>query len=59
MALFWKASSFGFIQLQEVELREAELLVFADEQVLPNAMTVSDLTDKLGLWIGYLKTIKL
>uniref|UniRef100_A0A8C7LUR6 ADP-ribosylation factor 5 n=1 Tax=Oncorhynchus mykiss TaxID=8022 RepID=A0A8C7LUR6_ONCMY len=35
--------------LQEDELREAVLLVFANKQDLPNAMAVSDLTDKLGL----------
>ena len=37
------------VQLQEDELREAVLLVFANKQDLPNAMAVSDLTDKLGL----------
>ena len=36
-------------QLQEDELREATLLVFANKQDLPNAMTASELTDKLGL----------
>ncbi|MBN3317397.1 ARF5 factor, partial [Atractosteus spatula] len=35
--------------LQEDELRDAVLLVFANKQDLPNAMIVSDLTDKLGL----------
>jgi len=35
--------------LQEDELREATLLVFANKQDLPNAMTASELTDKLGL----------
>ncbi|KAJ8249803.1 hypothetical protein COCON_G00230190 [Conger conger] len=35
--------------LQEDELREAILLVFANKQDLPNAMTVEELTDKLGL----------
>nr|BAN20471.1 ADP-ribosylation factor, arf [Riptortus pedestris] len=35
--------------LQEDELREAVLLVFANKQDLPNAMSPSDLTDKLGL----------
>ncbi|XP_062373579.1 ADP-ribosylation factor 4-like isoform X2 [Sardina pilchardus] len=35
--------------LQEDELRDAVLLVFANKQDLPNAMAVSDLTDKLGL----------
>ena len=37
------------LQLQEDELREATLLVFANKQDLPNAMTASELTDKLGL----------
>ena len=36
-------------QLQEDELREAHLLVFANKQDLPNAMSASELTDKLGL----------
>lgn len=35
--------------LQEDDLRDAVLLVFANKQDLPNAMNVSDLTDKLGL----------
>ncbi|XP_068943245.1 ADP-ribosylation factor 5 isoform X1 [Petaurus breviceps papuanus] len=35
--------------LQEDELREAVLLVFANKQDMPNAMPVSELTDKLGL----------
>ncbi|XP_071389364.1 ADP-ribosylation factor 4 isoform X2 [Centroberyx affinis] len=35
--------------LQEDELREAVLLVFANKQDLPNAMPVSELSDKLGL----------
>ncbi|CAN0102264.1 ADP-ribosylation factor 4 [Petromyzon marinus] len=35
--------------LQEDELRSAVLLVFANKQDLPNAMTISDLTEKLGL----------
>jgi len=39
----------SFLQLQEDELREATLLVFANKQDLPNAMTASELTDKLGL----------
>ena len=30
-------------------MREATLLVFANKQDLPNAMTASELTDKLGL----------
>jgi len=35
--------------LQEDELRDALLLVFANKQDLPNAMTASELTEKLGL----------
>ncbi|EOX91542.1 ADP-ribosylation factor A1F isoform 1 [Theobroma cacao] len=35
--------------LSEDELRDATLLVFANKQDLPNAMTVSEITDKLGL----------
>lgn len=35
--------------LQEDELRDAVLLVFANKQDLPNALTVSELTDRLGL----------
>ncbi|NXQ90742.1 ARF5 factor, partial [Nyctibius grandis] len=34
--------------LQEDELRDAVLLVFANKQDMPNAMAVSELTDKLG-----------
>ena len=35
--------------MQEDELRDAVLLVFANKQDMPNAMPVSELTDKLGL----------
>ncbi|XP_067854867.1 ADP-ribosylation factor 4 [Heptranchias perlo] len=35
--------------LQEDELRDAVLLVFANKQDLPNALTISEMTDKLGL----------
>ncbi|KRZ04492.1 ADP-ribosylation factor 4, partial [Trichinella zimbabwensis] len=35
--------------LQEDELRDAVLLVFANKQDLPNAMNPAELTDKLGL----------
>ncbi|KAI9089333.1 hypothetical protein QN277_027910 [Acacia crassicarpa] len=35
--------------LSEDELRGATLLVFANKQDLPNAMSVSEITDKLGL----------
>merc|ERR1712141_297711 len=35
--------------LAEDELREAVLLIFANKQDLPNAMTASELTDQLGL----------
>lgn len=34
---------------QEDELRDAVLLVFANKQDLPNAMTSAELTEKLGL----------
>ena len=37
------------LQLQEDELRDAIVLVFANKQDLPNAMTASELTDQLGL----------
>jgi len=36
-------------QLQEDELRDAVLLVFANKQDLPNAMSAAEITDKLGL----------
>lgn len=35
--------------LNEDELRDALLLVFANKQDLPNAMSVPEITDKLGL----------
>ncbi|CAL8263086.1 unnamed protein product [Merluccius merluccius] len=35
--------------LTEDELKDAVLLVFSNKQDLPNAMSVSELTDKLGL----------
>lgn len=35
--------------LNEDELRDAVLLVFANKQDLPNAMNPSEITDKLGL----------
>ena len=35
--------------LAEDELRDAVVLVFANKQDLPNAMTASELTDQLGL----------
>ncbi|KAJ6850398.1 ADP-ribosylation factor 2-like [Iris pallida] len=35
--------------LSEVELQGATLLVFANKQDLPNAMSISEITDKLGL----------
>lgn len=35
--------------LSEDELRNATLLVFANKQDLPNAMSAAELTDKLGL----------
>jgi len=33
----------------EDELRDAEILVFANKQDLPNAMSAAEITDKLGL----------
>jgi len=36
-------------QLQEDELRDAVLLIFANKQDLPNAMSAAEITDKLGL----------
>jgi ADP-ribosylation factor protein 1 len=35
--------------LNEDELRESILLVFANKQDLPNAMSAAEMTDKLGL----------
>lgn len=35
--------------LSEDELREAVVLIFANKQDLPNAMSVAEVTDKLGL----------
>ncbi|XP_061187928.1 ADP-ribosylation factor 4 [Saccostrea echinata] len=35
--------------LEEDELRDAVLLVFANKQDLPNAMSASEITEKLGL----------
>jgi len=35
--------------LEEEEMRDAVLLVYANKQDLPNAMTAAEVTDKLGL----------
>jgi len=35
--------------MQEDELREAVLLIFANKQDLPHAMNAAELADKLGL----------
>ena len=43
------AKTLTIFQLTEDELREAHVLVFANKQDLPNAMTASELTDQLGL----------
>ena len=43
------AKTLAIFQLTEDELREAHVLVFANKQDLPNAMTASELTDQLGL----------
>ena len=45
--------------LAEDELRDAVLLVFANKQDLPNAMPVSELTDKLGLQHLRSRTVRL
>ena len=36
-------------QLQEDELRDAVLLIFANKQDLPNALSTSEMTERLGL----------
>ena len=46
--------SFGYFGLRiascmQDELRDATILVFANKQDLPNAMSVAEITDKLGL----------
>lgn len=52
--------------LREDELRDAILLIFANKQDLPNAMSAAELTDKLGkdkkkknkkwtLWMSWFK----
>ena len=38
-----------YFQLNEDELRDAIVLVFANKQDLPNALSVTELTEKLGL----------
>lgn len=38
-----------YFQLLVDELRDAVLLLFANKQDLPNAMAISEMTDKLGL----------
>ncbi|XP_023253425.1 ADP-ribosylation factor 5-like, partial [Seriola lalandi dorsalis] len=45
--------------IQEDELKEAVLLVFANKQDLPNAMGVSELTDKLGLHSLRSRTVRI
>merc|ERR1739845_317360 len=37
--------------LEEEEMRDAVLLVFANKQDLPNSMTAAEVTEKLGLQI--------
>jgi len=45
--------------LNEDEMREAVLLVFANKQDLPNAMTAAEITEKLGLHnLGLLVVIR-
>ncbi|KAH9998256.1 ADP-ribosylation factor family-domain-containing protein [Russula vinacea] len=47
--IFVVDSNDGSVMLNEDELRDALLLVFANKQDLPNAMNASEITDKLGL----------
>lgn len=47
------------VQVQEDELKDAVLLVFANKQDLPNAMGVSELTDKLGLHSLRSRTVRI
>ena len=47
--IYRSCKTYTFLQLTEDELREAIVLVFANKQDLPNAMTASELTDQLGL----------
>uniref|UniRef100_A0A5F9DUZ2 ADP ribosylation factor 4 n=1 Tax=Oryctolagus cuniculus TaxID=9986 RepID=A0A5F9DUZ2_RABIT len=44
--------------LQEDELQDAVLLLFANKQDLPNAMAISEMTDKLGLQSLRNRTLK-
>jgi hypothetical protein len=43
------SASHRLVVVLQDELSDAVLLVFANKQDLPNAMTVADVTDKLGL----------
>ena len=45
----WHHLFYFILFLSTDELREAILLVFANKQDLPNAMSAVELTDKLGL----------
>ena len=49
--LLWTRSNFSsyFYQVNEEELKESVILVFANKQDLPNALSTSELTEKLGL----------
>ncbi|KAF2608688.1 hypothetical protein F2Q68_00046218 [Brassica cretica] len=40
---------FNHFDVDQDELRDAVLLVFANKQDLPNAMNAAEITDKLGL----------
>ena len=46
---WWWAQGCSHICLTQDELRDAVLLVFANKQDLPNAMSAAEITDKLGL----------
>lgn len=48
-ACFMSSVTWCVLQIQEDELKDAVILVFANKQDLPNAMGVSELADKLGL----------
>ena len=45
----YNAVFYIYFQLNEDELRDAIVLVFANKQDLPNALSVTELTEKLGL----------
>ena len=42
-------SFLAYLKLNEDELRDAVVLVFANNQDLPNAMSAAEITEKIGL----------